>query len=63
MAISSRDGRSCSGGHRTPSIFWTIVFMERELECIQFSSETDLVTDDFGLGAKTDGTESLLAGK
>jgi hypothetical protein len=37
--------------------------MEGELECIQFSSETDLLTDVFGLGAKTDRTESLLAGK
>jgi hypothetical protein len=37
--------------------------MEGELECIQFSSETDLLTDVFGLGAKPDRTESLLAGK
>jgi len=63
MAISSRGRRSCSGGHRTPSIFWVIVFMEGKLECIQFSSETDLVTDVFGLGVKTDRTESFLDGK
>jgi hypothetical protein len=37
--------------------------MEGKLECIQFSSETDLVTDVFGLGVKTDRTESFLDGK
>jgi hypothetical protein len=37
--------------------------MEGKLECIQFNSETDLVTDVFGLEAKTDRIESFLAGK
>jgi len=63
MTISSRGGRSCSGGHKRFPFFGVIVFVEGEVECIQFSSETDLFTDVYGLGAKTDRTESLLAGK